>query len=69
MPAWSLQIAFVGYKLVPMLYTDGDNEMLMQGGINTRINSTQLWIYAVVRADTALLPHPTPYKLISAMRT
>lgn len=52
-----------------MLYTDGDNEMLMQGGINTRINSTQLWIYAVVRADTALLPHPTPYKLISAMRT
>lgn len=43
----STMIAFVGYKLVPMLYTDGDNEMLMQGGINTRINSTQLWIYAV----------------------
>ena len=46
--ARSPQIAFVGYKLVPMLYTAGDDAQLMQGGINARMNSTQLWMYAVV---------------------
>eukprot|EP01052_Picozoa_sp_SAG31_P014605 SAG31_NODE_914_length_11058_cov_13.316270_6_plen_726_part_00 len=48
-------IAFVGYKLVPHLYTNQDNDTLIQGGINARFMNTQLWMYAVAIEHAVML--------------